>query len=229
MEYLLQALNLLFGSDPELRQIIGVTLQMSVLSTSISALLGLPLGIWIGSNEFRGKQWVQRINNTLMGLPPVVAGLAVMLILSRSGPLGQWKLLYTVTAMVIAQVVLITPILTGLTANLVSLRAPQIRETAAGMGLSPFKRMLYTAYDCRVQFVSTILAGFGRAIAEVGAVQIVGGNVQYKTRVMTTAIMLQTNMGHFEFAIALGLVLLVISFTINALVQRLSDGQAGRA
>ncbi|MDK2981516.1 MAG: tungstate transport system permease protein, partial [Chloroflexota bacterium] len=199
MEYLLQALNLLFGSDPELRQIIGVTLQMSVLSTSISALLGLPLGIWIGSNEFRGKQWVQRINNTLMGLPPVVAGLAVMLILSRSGPLGQWKLLYTVTAMVIAQVVLITPILTGLTANLVSLRAPQIRETAAGMGLSPFKRMLYTAYDCRVQFVSTILAGFGRAIAEVGAVQIVGGNVQYKTRVMTTAIMLQTNMGHFEF------------------------------
>lgn len=228
MEYLLQALNLLFGSDPELRQIIGVTLQMSVLSTSISALLGLPLGIWIGSNDFRGKQWVQRINSTLMGLPPVVAGLAVMLILSRSGPLGQWKLLYTVTAMVIAQVVLITPILTGLTSNLVSLRAPQIRETAAGMGLSPIKRMLYTAYDCRVQFVSTILAGFGRAIAEVGAVQIVGGNVQYKTRVMTTAIMLQTNMGHFEFAIALGLVLLVISFTINALVQRLSDGQAGQ-
>jgi len=229
VESILKALSLLFGSDPELRQIIGVTLQMSLLSTGISSLLGIPLGIWIGSTEFRGKRWVLRINNTLMGLPPVVAGLVVMLILSRSGPLGKLKLLYTVTAIVIAQVFLITPIITGLVSNLVSLRAPQIRETAAGMGLSRFQRMLYTAYDCRVQFVSTILAGFGRAIAEVGAVQIVGGNVQYKTRVMTTAIMLQTNMGHFEFAIALGLVLLVISFLINALVQRFSDGQAGKA
>ena len=229
MDALLQALQLLFGENPELREIIGVTLQMSFFSTSISALLGIPFGVWIGSNDFRGKPFVQRITNTLMGLPPVVAGLIVFLILSRSGPLGKLKLLYTVAAMVIAQVVLITPIITGLTANIVSLRAPQIRETAAGMGLSRFQRMLYTAYDCRVQFVSTILAGFGRAIAEVGAVQIVGGNVQYKTRVMTTAIMLQTNMGHFEFAIALGLVLLVISFLINALVQRFSDGQAGKA
>ena len=219
----------MFSSDPELRQIIGVTLQMSFISTSISSLLGIPLGILIGSSDFRGKKWVQRINNTLMGLPPVVAGLVVLLILSRSGPLGKLKLLYTVTSMVVAQVLLITPIITGLTANLVSLRAPQIYETAAGIGLSSFKRMLYTAYDCRVQFGSTILAGFGRAIAEVGAVQIVGGNVQYKTRVMTTAIMLQTNMGHFKFAIALGMVLLVISFIINALVQKLSDGQADKA
>ncbi len=225
MEYLIQAFSLLFGSDPELRQIIGVTLQMSLLSTSISSLLGIPLGTLIGSSDFRGKKWVQRVNNTLMGLPPVVAGLIVLLILSRSGPLGKLKLLYTVTSMVVAQVLLITPIITGLTANLVSLRAPQIRETTAGLGISPFKRMLYTAYDCRVQFISTILAGFGRAIAEVGAVQIVGGNVQYKTRVMTTAIMQQTNMGHFEFAIALGIVLLLISFIINALVQKLSDGQ----
>jgi len=229
VEYLIKAFSLLFGSDPELRQIIGVTLQMSFFSTTISSLFGIPLGILIGSSDFRGKKWVQRINNTLMGLPPVVAGLMVLLILSRSGPLGKLKLLYTVTAMVVAQVLLITPIITGLTATIVSIRAPQIRETAAGMGISPFKRMLYTAYDCRVQFVSTILAGFGRAIAEVGAVQIVGGNVQFKTRVMTTAIMLQTNMGHFEFAIALGLVLLIISFIINALVQKLSDGQAENA
>ena len=109
MEYILQALSLLFGNDPELRQIIGVTLQMSFISTTISSLLGLPLGILIGSSDFRGKKWVQRINNTLMGLPPVVAGLMVLLILSRSGPLGKWKLLYTVTAMVVAQVFLITP------------------------------------------------------------------------------------------------------------------------
>ena len=223
MDYFLEAIRLLFGEDPELRQIIAVTLQMSFFSTTISSLLGIPLGVLIGGNEFRGKKIVRRIVHTFMGLPPVVAGLAVLLILSRSGPLGKFKLLYTVTSMVIAQVVLITPIITGLTANIVSLRAPQIRETCAGLGIPPFKRLLYTIYECRVQFISTVLAGFGRAIAEVGAVQIVGGNVQYKTRVMTTAIMLQTNMGHFEFAIALGLVLLIISFFINAVVQRFSD------
>ena len=223
VDYFLEAIRLLFGEDPELRQIIAVTLQMSFFSTTISSLLGIPLGVLIGGNEFRGKKIVRRIVHTFMGLPPVVAGLAVLLILSRSGPLGRFKLLYTVTSMVIAQVVLITPIITGLTANIVSLRAPQIRETCAGLGIPPIKRLLYTIYECRVQFISTVLAGFGRAIAEVGAVQIVGGNVQYKTRVMTTAIMLQTNMGHFEFAIALGLVLLIISFFINAVVQRFSD------
>jgi len=223
MDALVQAFQLLFGENPELREIIGVTLQMSFFSTSISALLGIPSGVWIGSNEFRGKAVVQRINNTLMGLPPVVAGLIVFLILSRSGPLGKLKLLYTVTAMVIAQVVLITPIITGLTANIVSLRAPQIKETCLGLGIPPLQQMLYVIYECRVQFISTVLAGFGRAIAEVGAVTIAGGNIQYKTRVMTTAIVLQTNLGHFEFAVALGLVLLVISFIVNSIVQNLSD------
>lgn len=225
MDSIIRVVELLFGADPELRQIIGVTLRMSFSSTVISSLLGIPLGVFIGSTEFRGKQGVLRLTNTLMGLPPVVGGLIVLLILSRSGPLGKLKLLYTVTAMVVAQVVLITPIITGLTTNIVSLRAPQIQETALGMGLSRSKQMLYTIYECRQQLISTVLAGFGRAIAEVGAVSIVGGNVQYKTRVMTTAIMLQTNMGHFEFAIALGIVLLVISFVINALVQRLQGGK----
>lgn len=226
MDTFIKAIALLFGEDPELRLIIGVTLQMSFFSTTISSLLGIPLGILIGSNEFRGKQWVSRITNTLMGLPPVVAGLVVYLILSRSGPLGALKLLYTVPAMVIAQVVLITPIITGLTSTIVSMRAPQIQETAVGIGLSRSKRMLYTVYECRMQFISILAAGFGRAIAEVGAVQIVGGNVQYKTRVMTTAIMMQTNMGQFEIAIALGVVLLIISFVINAFVQRLQEGKS---
>ena len=226
MNPFLQALQLLFGENPELREIIGVTLRMSFFSTSISAIFGIPLGVWIGSNEFRGKQLVKRITNTLMGLPPVVAGLIVFLILSRSGPLGTLKLLYTVTAMVVAQIVLITPIITGLTANVVSLRAPQIRETAAGLGISRLKQMLYTIYECRIQFISNVLAGFGRAIAEVGAVTIVGGNIQYKTRVMTTAIVLQTNLGNFEFAVALGLVLLIISFIINTFVQRVSERES---
>lgn len=224
MEPLLKAFEMLFGGDPELRQIIGVTLQMSFLSTTISSLLGIPLGVLIGDSEFRGKRGVQRIMNTLMGLPPVVAGLAVYLVLSRSGPLGTLKILYTIPAMVIAQVVLITPIIAGLTSNIVSIRAPLIQETAAGIGLTRAKRMLYTIYECRLQFISIVLAGFGRSIAEVGAVQIVGGNIQFKTRVMTTAIMMQTNMGQFEYAIALGVVLLTISFIINALVQRFQEG-----
>ncbi len=215
--------SLLFGPNPELREIIGVTLRMSFFSTLISALLGLPLGVLLGGNEFRGRSWITRVVNTLMGLPPVVAGLIVFLLLSRSGPLGSLRLLYSVQAMVIAQVLLITPIITGLTANLVSLRAASIRETCAGIGLNAYQRLWYTVLECRVPFISTILAGFGRAIAEVGAVQMVGGNIQYKTRVMTTAIMMQTNMGHFEFAIALGGVLLLLSFLINSAVHYIQE------
>lgn len=218
---LINVLDLLFGENPELRQIIGVTLHMSLLSTSISSLVGIPLGVIVGGTDFKGKRWVQRITNTLMGLPPVVAGLAVFLVLSRSGPLGTLKLLYSVTAMVIAQVILITPIVTGLTASIISIRAPQIKETCIGLGIPRFQQMIFMIYESRSQLVSTVLAGFGRAIAEVGAVQIVGGNIQYKTRVMTTAIMMQTNMGRFHFAIALGAVLLIISFLINILVNYL--------
>ncbi len=206
-----------------MRGIIAVTLRMSFFSTLISSALGLPLGILLGSSEFRAKPWINRLTNTLMGLPPVVAGLAVFLLLSRSGPLGTLKLLYSVKAMVIAQVVLITPIITGLASGIVSLKAPQIKETAIGLGIRPMKQLFYIFYECRSQLVSVIMAGFGRSIAEVGAVQIVGGNVQFKTRVMTTAIMLQTNMGKFKFAIALGVVLLLLSFMINALVQKLES------
>ena len=223
MTTLSEILNLLFGPDPELRQIILTTLRMSFSSTLIAALLGIPLGVLLGGNNFRAKPFVNRVLHTLMGLPPVVAGLVVFLLLSRSGPLGTLKLVYTVTAMVIAQVVLITPIITGLAANIVSVKAPLIRETAAGIGLTPWRAVLYTVYECRTQFVSTVLTGFGRAIAEVGAVQMVGGNIQFKTRVMTTAIMMQTNMGHFDIAIALGIVLLLISFVINSLVSRIEE------
>lgn len=223
MELIRRLLDLLFGADPELRQIIAVTLRMSSLSTLISTFIGVPLGILLGENDFKAKGLVTRVVTTLMGLPPVVAGLIVFLILSRSGPLGSLRLLYSVTAMVIAQVVLITPIMIGLTSNLVSLRAASINETCAGLGINGSKRLWYTLLECRIPFISTMLAGFGRAIAEVGAVQMVGGNIQFKTRVMTTAIMMQTNMGQFEFAIALGVVLLVLSFVINSLVYRVQE------
>ena len=196
---------------------------MSFFSTAISAVIGIPLGVLLGGNEFRAKGFLTRLTTTLMSLPPVVAGLIVFMVLSRSGPLGSLKLLFSVTAMVIAQVVLITPIMIGLTSNLVSLRAVSIRETCMGMGLSNSKRMLYTIYECRIPFVSTILAGFGRSIAEVGAIQMVGGNIQFKTRTMTTAIMMQTNMGHFEYAVALGIVLLLISFLVNSVAHRIEE------
>ncbi len=175
----------------------------------------------IGSRKFWGRGAVVRVLNTLMGLPPVVAGLLVFFLLSRSGPLGQFKLLYSVTAMVVAQVLLITPVVAGLSSSIVSDCAPRIRETAVGMGMGRGREFKCLLYECRGQFLSVVLTGFGRSIAEVGAVSLVGGNVQYKTRVMTTAIMLETNKGNFEFAVALGVVLLLISFIINSMALSL--------
>ena len=218
------AFQMLFGPNDELRRIIAVTLQMSLCSTLISSLLGIGLGVIVGTKRFPGRGAVLRITSTLMGLPPVVAGLFVFLLLSRSGPLGELKLLYTVTAMVIAQVVLITPIILGLTASSVQAVAPKLRETAVGMGLSQRKQFLYLLYECRMQLIYVILMGFGRSIAEVGAVQMVGGNIQYKTRVMTTSIMMVTNMGHFTYAIALGVVLLLIAFVVNAFAHKVQGG-----
>jgi len=225
-----EAINLIFGENPELRQIIGVTLQMSFLSTFISLLIGIPCGLMLGSGNFKGKGIILRITGTLMGLPPVVAGLIIFMILSRSGPLGSFKLLYTVSAMVIVQVLLITPIITGLSAAVISIPAESIKETTAGLGFSPFKQRLYMVYECKAALLSVGLSGFGRAIAEVGAVQLVGGNIQYKTRVMTTAIMMETNMGNFSFAIALGIVLLAIAFIVNIIARSLEEGfQAKRS
>ena len=221
MELINSILELLFGSDPELRQIIAVTLRMSFFSTLISSVIGIPLGVLLGANNFKAKSFISRLVNTFLGLPPVVAGLIVLLLLSRSGPLGSLKMLYTVNAMVIAQVVLITPFIIAMTANLVGVNATSINETLAGVSIYGTKRLKFFLLDFRVPFISIILAGFGRSIAEVGAVQMVGGNVQYKTRVMTTAIMMQTNMGRFDFAITLGIVLLLISFLVNTAVNHI--------
>lgn len=223
MQAILQTLSLLFQPGSELRQIIGVTLYMAFFSTVISSCLGLPIGVLIGSRGFWGKGLVMRILNTLMGLPPVVAGLLVFFLLSRSGPLGQFRLLYSVSAMVTAQVLLITPVVAGISASIVSDRAPRLRETAIGMGMGKWDELICLLYDCRTQLLSAVFIGFGRSIAEVGAVSIVGGNVQYKTRVMTTAIMLETNKGNFELAVALGALLLTISFIINALALSMQE------
>lgn len=223
LEYLRQAFSLLLGGDRELWQIIGVTVRMSFFSTLISSVIGLPLGVALGRAKFRGKGIFLRITNTLMGLPPVVAGLIVFLLLSRRGPLGSLQLLFSVRAMVIAQILLITPIITGLSASVSSVKAKSLCETADGIGISKFRQVFLLLTECKSPLISVILTGFGRAISEVGAVQIVGGNVQWKTRVMTTAIMLETNKGNFEFAIALGIILLILAFVVNSFAYRLQE------
>lgn len=223
MEEVIQAFSLVLTPGSELSQIVLLTLRMAAFSTVISTAIGIPLGVCAGLYRFPGKRLILRILNTLMGLPPVLAGLIVFFILSRSGPLGTFRLLYTLTAMVTAQVVLITPIVCGLSATAIAGIAPRMHETSHGMGLSRPRELLYLLYECRSQLFSILFVAFGRSIGEVGAVMLVGGNVQYKTRVMTTAIMLETNMGHFEYAIALGLVLLVVSFIINSIALSLQE------
>ena len=220
-ESLRQALRLVVGADPELRYIIATTMRMSFTSTLIASVLGIALGIVLGSRDFWGKKMLLRLTNTLMGLPPVVAGLVVFMLLSRRGPLGSFSLLFSVSAMVIAQVLLITPIITGLTASAIAAKAPLVLETTRGLGIGRGQELYYLCCETRAQLIAIMLTGYGRAISEVGAVQLVGGNVQFKTRVMTTAIVLETSRGRFSFALALGVVLLVIAFAVNSLAQYL--------
>ena len=227
MDELIQTFGLLFTPGSELSHIVLLTLQMSAFSTVISTAIGVPLGVGVGLYRFPGKRVIMRILNTLMGLPPVLAGLIVFFILSRSGPLGSLKLLYTLPAMITAQVVLITPIVCGLSATAIAGVAPLVHETACGMGLARRRELACLLYECRSQLLSIVFVAFGRSIGEVGAVMLVGGNVQYKTRVMTTAIMLETNMGHFEYAVALGIVLLAISFVINSVALSLQERTSG--
>lgn len=223
MDYIKEAINLISSGDKELLQIIRTTLIMSFFSTGISSLIGLPLGIILGRAEFRGKGIILRITNTLMGLPPVAAGLVVFMLFRSVGPLGSYHIMFTINIMVVAQVLLITPVVAGLTASAANAKAVSLRETARGMGISPLRQVWLLLRECRGQLVSIVLMGFGRSIAEVGAVSLVGGNIQYKTRVMTTAIMLETNKGNFETAIALGLLLLALSFIVNSIAYTLQE------
>ena len=219
MESFKQAFDLLFSLDRELLQIIGVTLRMSFFSTTISCLIGLPLGALIGTKNFRGKRFIKKLIHTLMGLPPVVAGLFVYILFTHYGPFGRLNMLFTVEVMIIAQVILITPVVTGLSSSFIESSSKPVIETARGLGLPGSKIVGLCLSEGRSSLFSVVLNAFGRSIAEVGAVSIVGGNIQWKTRVMTTAIMLETNKGKFSFALALGIILLLIAFIVNALAS----------
>lgn len=217
------AIELILQGDEILYGTLFTTLKMSVVSTLAAAAIGLTAGTLAGCYDFAGKKMLIRINSTLMSLPPVVAGLLVFLLLSRSGPLGSLRLLYTVKAMVIAQVVLITPVVTGMTYAVVSGRASSFMDTCLGLRFSKASCIRLLLMEYRPQLLGVVLSGFGRSVAEVGAVQLVGGNILGKTRVMTTAIMLETNMGRFEYALGLGAILLFLSFAVNVMVYWLEE------
>ena len=217
------ALSLLVSLDPELLQIVALSLQVSLLAIVIAAIFGFPLGAAVALWNFPGRGGVIVALNALMGLPPVVAGLAVYLLLSRAGPLGEWGLLFTPSAMVIAQVVLILPILAALSRQKIEELLGEYQEQFVSLGMSRARMMPTLLWDARFALVTVLLAGFGRASAEVGAVMMVGGNIDGVTRVMTTAIVLETSKGALPLALGLGMVLLTLVMAINATAYILSE------
>jgi len=211
-------LNLSFiNFSPETILIIGVTLRMAFTSTFISTVLGTIFGLLLEKYSFPGKRIVVRICRTLMGMPPVVAGLIVYLLLMRRGPLGFLGILFTVPAMVIAQVLLITPIITGMVYTYAVRSAPAIRTFAKTMGANRLQTQFLFVKEMKGEFYFAVITAFARAISEVGAVMIVGGNIQHRTRTMTTAISMLRSMGDFSQGITLGILLLVIAFVLQSL------------
>lgn len=212
---LLQAIQLIVSLNPEIIDIAALSLKVSGASTLLASIVGIPLGTFITLNEFPLKRLTRNVIYTLMGLPPVVAGLFVFLMVSRAGPLGMYGLLFTPTAMVIAQVLLILPIITGFTITATKAVDRSIVDTAVSLGAGQFHTALIVLNEARQALLVAVLAGFGRAIAEVGAVMIVGGDIRWSTRVLTTSIVLETRIADYSMAIALGIILLTMSFAIN--------------
>ena len=210
------ALQLVLTGDPALLAIVRLSLLVSLSAVILGALIGVPLGAAVALTHFRGREAVIVILNALMGLPPVVVGLAVYLLLSRSGPLGSWGLLFTPQAMIVAQTVLITPIIAALARQTIEDLWTEYRDELAAMDIGPLGRITALIWDGRFSLVTALLAGFGRAAAEVGAVIIVGGNIDGFTRTMTTAIALETSKGDLPLAIGLGIVLIAIVIAVNA-------------
>jgi len=216
-----EAFGLILTWDRNLSEIVMLSLRVTLSAVVISCLIGLPLGAVVGAFRFPGRGLVTVLLNTLMGLPPVVVGLVVYLMLSASGPLGVLQLLYTPGAMIIAQTILVTPIVAALTKQVVEDLHDEYAEQFASLGVGAFDRIAALLWDARYSLLTVALAGFGRAVAEVGAVLIVGGNINHVTRVMTTTIALETSKGNLELALALGLLLLSIAVIVNAAVMAL--------
>jgi tungstate transport system permease protein len=211
------ALQLVLSGDPGLFAIVRLSLLVSLSAVLLAALIGVPVGAFIALTRFPGREGVIVVLNALMGLPPVVVGLAVFMTLSRSGLLGSWGLLFTPQAMVIAQTLLVAPIIATLTRQTIEDLWVEYRYELAAMNVGPAGRVRTLIWDARFSLVTALLAGFGRAAAEVGAIIIVGGNIDGFTRTMTTAIALETSKGDLPLAIGLGIILIFIVIAINAL------------
>ena len=209
------ALSLVVRLDPDLAEIVLLSLQVSVGAVFLATLIGMPLGAAVALFRFPGRTAIVVMLNALMGLPPVVVGLIVYLILSRAGPLGVLGLLFTPAAMIIAQVVLVTPIIAALTRQVVEDLWTEYEEQLRSLGAGPGRALTALLWDGRFTLMTAVLAGFGRASAEVGAVMIVGGNIDHVTRVMTTAIALEVSKGDLALALGLGIILIVLSTGIN--------------
>lgn len=217
------AWQMIWSLEDHLVQIVLLSLKVSLTAVGIASVIAAPLGAALALFKFPGRRVLVILINTLMGLPPVVVGLVLYLLLSRAGPLGALGLLYSPTAMIIAQVILVTPIIAALTRNSIESLWGEYEEQLRSLGCRPLDAVPTLLWDGRFQLVTGILAGFGRASAEVGVVMIVGGNIDHVTRVMTTAIALEVSKGDLALALGLGMVLLMLSLGVNALVAVLRD------
>lgn len=209
------ALELILSLDRDLMEIIVLSLQVSLSAVAVAAVIGLPIGAMVALHRFPGRSFVVALLNAMMGLPPVVVGLLVYLLLSRAGPLGELGLLFTPSAMVIAQAIVVTPIIAALTLQTVVDLNEEHDEQLRSLGVSPWRAMATLLWEGRFSLLTGVLAGFGRAAAEVGAVIIVGGNINHVTRVMTTTIALETSKGNLSLALALGIILILLSLCVN--------------
>ncbi|MFC1786795.1 ABC transporter permease [Halobacteriota archaeon] len=220
---LIKAIELIVTLDPEVIDITLRTLRISITSMLITSIIFIPLGSLIHFHEFRGKHVLISIIQTLFALPTVVVGLLVFLLLSRSGPLGFFGLFFTPTGMVIGQVILISPIMTGLTLSALSGVDKTIRDTIVSLGATEFQAILATIKEARYAILAAVVTGYGRAISEIGAAMMIGGNIRGHTRVLTTAIALETSMGNIEFSLALGIILMSLAFVINIILNRVQQ------
>lgn len=214
-----ESLRLIASADAQLAQIVGLSVRVSLSAVALASLIGLPLGALLAITRFPGRQPVVAVLNALMGLPPVVVGLLIYLMLSRAGPLGPFGLLFTPAAMVLAQAVLVTPIIAALSRQVIEDAWREYEEQLHSLGAGTLAAMQTLLWDTRFALVTVVLAGFGRAAAEVGAVMIVGGNIDGVTRVMTTAIALETSKGDLPLALGLGMVLVAIIIGVNLLAH----------
>jgi len=210
------AVRLIVSLDPELAEIVGLSLRVSLSALAIATVLALPIGAVVGILRFPGRRLTIILLNSLLGLPPVVVGLLVYLFLSRSGPLGELGLLFTPTAMIVAQTALITPIIAALARQVLEDLFAEYDEQLRSLGARSWQSIRTLLWEGRFSLLTAVLAGFGRAVSEVGAVIIVGGNIAHLTRVMTTSIALETNRGDIALALALGIILVALSILVNA-------------